>query len=564
MKFCLLLVGSCFFASLAGAADFQWSASGANGTAWTQPLNWTQINGTGDLVGYPDGPEDKALIDSIGSTQPGLSTPFTVNLLTLGNEFGQRQLTLNGTTGLVVTTCNLDQGEVLGGGTLTIAAAGNLIADQKGPNPNKVSAVLVNNGTVKAMSGDFNVGANYTQNAGATMLAGGSISGMLNINAGMLQGAGNVTGDVTLGGTLAPGNSPGGMTIDGNLTQTANGNLAIEIGGTGAGQFDTLTVTGNATFNGKVTVTLLNGFSPGEDDTFEVGSFLNRTGSFSGIEGSGGFGAAFINNKVVLGRAAKITSTLSATGSVGSFFSYTVQGVGKAPVTLTATGIPPGLSFSGNVISGIASQPGFYMVGLSATNAFGSQQQTLTILIKSNSPSGDSDGDGFSDELEDALGTSSGNPASTPFGGKAAGVPQVLSVKRLGIRLNFGRDNMDSLTMQGTLPLPAGFSAGGKEAVINIGGVIRRFTLNAKGASPRGDDTFKLLYRGSAAQDAKFLATVKKGDFENALADERLANADVRKEQRTVSAAVLLNDTQFTASVTQEYTAKAGKSGRTK
>lgn len=563
-RFCLVVLGTCFLAFGVSAAEFRWTANGANGTAWTEPANWTETDGVDDdPVGYPDGPEDNALIDSTGATQPGLSTTFTVNTMVLGNQFGQRVLTLNGTTGLTVTTCNLDQGDVLGTGTLTVAASGNLVAEQKGTNPNRVQSSLVNNGTVRAKGGDFNVGTKYTQMQGLTFLDGGSISGTLNIAGGLLAGSGNVTGDVTLSGTLAPGNSPGSMTINGNLTQTASGNMAIEIAGTGAGQFDTVNITGNANFNGKVTVILLSGFSPGDEDTFEVGSFLNRTGTFSGVEGQGGFGVAFMNNKVVLGKAAKITSPLSATGAVGANFSYTVQGSGKSPVTLSATGLPPGLALSGNVISGTPTQAGLFMVQLSAANAFGSQQPTLSLLIKSNTPTGDSDSDGFSDELEEALGTSATDPNSTPFGGKPAGTPQALSVRKLNIRLNFAKPDSDSLQFQGTLPLPAGFNPDGKEAVINVGGVIKRFTLNAKGASPRGDSTFKLIL-GRNSQEAKFIANVKKDNLQNALADERITNADVQKESRPVNVAVLLNDTQFTASVDQEYTAKAGKSGRTK
>ena len=55
---------------------------------------------------------------------------------------------------------------------------------------------------------------------------------------GLLKGSGKLSGAVQNAGTVAPGNSPGLLTIDGLFTQTSTGLLQIEIGGTGASGSD--------------------------------------------------------------------------------------------------------------------------------------------------------------------------------------------------------------------------------------------------------------------------------------------------------------------------------------
>ena len=89
---------------------------------------------------------------------------------------------------------------------------------------------------------------------------------------------------VVMGGTLAPGDSPGTTTINGNYEQQAAGTLEIEIGGTTAGsEFDMLAITGSTTLAGTLDVSLfdLGGglFSPSAGDTFEI---LTAAGGLAG------------------------------------------------------------------------------------------------------------------------------------------------------------------------------------------------------------------------------------------------------------------------------------------
>lgn len=72
-------------------------------------------------------------------------------------------------------------------------------------------------------------------------------------NTGTLRGVGTITGSVQNDGIVQPGDtSPGTLTLGGNYTQGAGGRLDVEIGGTGAGQFDVLAVGGTASLGGTV------------------------------------------------------------------------------------------------------------------------------------------------------------------------------------------------------------------------------------------------------------------------------------------------------------------------
>ena len=87
----------------------------------------------------------------------------------------------------------------------------------------------------------------------------GSIAGLVNVNsAGTLGGGGVIGGDMNNSGIINPGNSPGLLTINGNLNLNSGGILQIEIDGFSLGQFDQLQVGGVATLSGTLFITLPN------------------------------------------------------------------------------------------------------------------------------------------------------------------------------------------------------------------------------------------------------------------------------------------------------------------
>lgn len=76
-----------------------------------------------------------------------------------------------------------------------------------------------------------------------------------------------------------------------------------------------------------------------------------------------------------------ITSVLTANGSVGQAFSYTITASGSIPITFGASGLPPGLSLGGAAISGTPTTACTSNVTLTAVNAYGGVTNTLVLTI---------------------------------------------------------------------------------------------------------------------------------------------------------------------------------------
>ncbi len=86
---------------------------------------------------------------------------------------------------------------------------------------------------------------------------------------GKVRGNGTIEGNViNMGGLIAPGFSPGTLTINGNYTQLA-GLLDLEVAGLGLGQFDQLLIHGFADFEGGIIeISFIDGFLPHAGDMF--------------------------------------------------------------------------------------------------------------------------------------------------------------------------------------------------------------------------------------------------------------------------------------------------------
>lgn len=92
-------------------------------------------------------------------------------------------------------------------------------------------------------------------------------------NYGQLVGTGIVVGNVrNLGGYVAPGFSPGTLTIQGDYLQETNGVLDIEIGPDGQ---DVLAIIGRADIRGRIRLTFVGEFAP---TTGQKLSFLQASG----------------------------------------------------------------------------------------------------------------------------------------------------------------------------------------------------------------------------------------------------------------------------------------------
>ncbi|GEM_PF-1787049 len=76
-----------------------------------------------------------------------------------------------------------------------------------------------------------------------------------------------------------------------------------------------------------------------------------------------------------------ITSSLTDFATQNSVYSYTLSAAGTAPFTYTATNLPSGVSFSSPTISGTPTVLATTNVSVSATNACGTDNETLSLTV---------------------------------------------------------------------------------------------------------------------------------------------------------------------------------------
>jgi hypothetical protein len=146
-----------------------------------------------------------------------------------------------------------------------------------------------NSATVTIASGaTLTVAGTYTQTAGTTAVNGTlSPTGNVLLQGGVLQGSGTINAPVVNSSHTGPGNSPGLLTINGDYTQTADGALDIELGGSEPGSsYDQLAVTGTATLDGTLNITYVNGFDPTLNQEFQILTSGALSGQFARVTGT--------------------------------------------------------------------------------------------------------------------------------------------------------------------------------------------------------------------------------------------------------------------------------------
>ena len=210
------------------------------------------------------------------------------------------------------------------------------------------------------------------------------------------QGAPGITSSLTAGGSVG---QTFAYTITANNTPTTFGATGLPAG---------LTVN---TANGQISGT------PSASGTFNVDITATN---------AGGTGTQRLVITVVPARPG-ITSSLTAAGTVGQVFAYTIT-ANNTPTTFGATGLPAGLTVNtaNGQISGTPSASGTFNVDITATNAGGTGTQRLVITIVPARP-------GITSSLT-AVGTVgqvfaytiTANSAPTTFG--ATGLPAGLTV----------------------------------------------------------------------------------------------------------------------------------------
>jgi hypothetical protein len=132
---------------------------------------------------------------------------------------------------------------------------------------------VTSSGTINVHTGTLTFDSGLTQTAGVTSIdAGTTLGGAVALQGGVLKGTGTASGDVTnTGGTVAPGASPGKLSIGGDYSQSG-GTLEVQIAGTGQGTtYDWLAVAGSVKINGGTLAIVTDPqFDPAATDTFDI------------------------------------------------------------------------------------------------------------------------------------------------------------------------------------------------------------------------------------------------------------------------------------------------------
>jgi hypothetical protein len=298
------------------------------------PILWTG----GEIEGLVSTATDVVLLMS-GTNDKGI---YFGRLINTGTAFwtGAANLAMGGAVfenrGTFVLQSNM---------TVKILTAGNTIVNsglfrkEDGTNTTTFPRDIAfsNTGTVDVRSGNLSFAGGFrpfTQTAGLLRLAGGNVQAPygLNIQGGTLSGYGTITGGVSNGGTVAPGDPIGALTIIGTYTQT--GELDIDLGGLAPGaDYDRLIVTRGASLRGVLRVALDNGFMPALGDNFSVLSFGSRVGKFDCLIGAN------------LGGGMKLLANYSPTNLVLMTTNGPVQT--NTMTIFTCGGHPPHLQFTG-------------------------------------------------------------------------------------------------------------------------------------------------------------------------------------------------------------------------
>jgi hypothetical protein len=132
--------------------------------------------------------------------------------------------------------------------------------------------VTVRNDSSVEMGGTIGVGSGGTMVVNDTSIVAAGTS--FSVDGGLVAGTGTVeapTINVVNGGIFSPGNSPGRMTVLGDMLFGSGGILSIEAAGAGLADFDVLRVFGDVTFldGSSILFNFLNGFVPDTDFAFD-------------------------------------------------------------------------------------------------------------------------------------------------------------------------------------------------------------------------------------------------------------------------------------------------------
>ena len=208
-----------------------------------------------------------AKVIGAGNTSFGAGASFTV---AANSVFQTTNLSLTNASGVVAGKATVSSSLTMDTSVIRVTASG--IFASTGVTTLNNSFITVDPG------GDVAASATYNN---TTLKLNGTEDGNVTLGAGsLLGGNGTINGNVVIGGgaTLSPGNSPGTINVNGNLTLASGSSTKIEL--TPAVN-DLINVTGNATLNGTLNIVPLQQLRKAQTFTFLTAGSI--TGTFASI-----------------------------------------------------------------------------------------------------------------------------------------------------------------------------------------------------------------------------------------------------------------------------------------
>jgi|GEM_PF-3477987 len=318
MRKFLILTYLIFITSAASAIDYVFTGNGA----WNNSANWQNglmppgslsagntitITGTAINGSCFTWPNCAFALDFLGGNGGTITIAAGGSLdMRVGTQFSNSgNIIVNGTLN------NYSEFEAYSTGFVTINNGG--VFNHKANWIGNQGTITINNGGTfnneSTLTSPYNVLGNLIINVGGILNNSGTLNSSRITGGGSVGNSSTISGNpvfdvnITNNGTLAPGTSPGLVTINGNYTATSTSVHNFEVGGTATNQFDRLLVSGNVTLGGALNVSLINSFVPSSnhDLTIITGTI---SGTFATTNLPANYSVIYNTNSVVLRRFA--------------------------------------------------------------------------------------------------------------------------------------------------------------------------------------------------------------------------------------------------------------------